>query len=87
MTNIVTNLVATIVLSTNITEAPLDLSNESKVQVAVGVATVTVPGWLTNAISLSTNRTFYRMSWVVVPRERRPLDIKDIPQLPGMTNR
>ena len=53
MTNLIA--IATIMFSTNIVES-LHPSGDSKIRVEVGMATVNVPGYLTNVITLSTNQ-------------------------------
>lgn len=79
MTN--TNLVATILFATN-SVTSLHPSGDEKVRTETVVALVTVPGWTTNVVKISTNTT--RWVWCEEPLkpERRPLDVKDLPPMP-----
>lgn len=79
----ITNLfaIATILLSTNIVEH-VSPSGESKVRVETAVATIAVPGWMTNTMGLSTNTTRYVWCEVRPRPERNPLGISDFPPLP-----
>lgn len=79
MTNLLA--VATIVLSTNVTET-LHPSGQSKVRVSIVNATVMVPGYVTNTVPQSTNVKHF--VWCEVPNHRRPLETKDL--LPPMPN-
>lgn len=79
MTNLVA--IATIALSTNAVES-LHPSGNEKVRVETVVALVTVPGWTTNSVNVSTNVT--RFVWATAPLkpERKPLEHPDLPPLP-----
>jgi hypothetical protein len=67
-------VIAHVCFSTNITEI-LHPSGNQKVRTEIAVATVIVPGYLTNTVMLSTNRTV--LEWRPVPTGRRPLEAKN----------
>lgn len=71
-------LVATVLFSTNVVES-LHPSGEEKLRTESVFAVVTVPGWSTNVVGISTNSTRY--AWCEIPLKlmRDPLTQTHLP--------
>lgn len=78
MTNL--TLVATVLFSTNV--VMFYPSSEERLKTESVFATVTVPGWVTNTVGISTNTTRYAWCEVPLKMARDPLSIRYSPPMP-----
>lgn len=82
MSDIATNVIATIIFATNVVNS-FHPSGDSKVQTTTVERTVVVPGVITNVANVSTNVKFFIMTPVPEKPQRRPLELRDgAPPLP-----